>query len=116
MATECTIVVKHLVVAVKNARKRLEDIMVACERAQEDYISSLTDKEVVESESHWIATTLGAYNKTCDKMEIFVSLNSTEKEASASYDKPVAGSSGIRLEKLKFDAFRGNTQDLKKTS
>ena len=47
MATEGTIVVKHLVVAVKNVRKRLEDRMIACERAQEDYISSLTDKEVV---------------------------------------------------------------------
>ena len=26
--------------------------MIACERAQEDYISSLIDKELVESESH----------------------------------------------------------------
>ena len=41
-------------------------------------------------------------------MELFVSLNSTEKEASASYDKPGAGFSDSRLEKLKFDAFRGN--------
>ena len=75
--------------------------------AQEDYISSLIDKEVVESESHWIATTLEAYNKTCNKVEIFISRNSTEKEASTC-DKPGAGAAGIRLEKLKFDPFRGN--------
>ena len=47
--------------------------MTACERAQEEFISSLIDKEVVESESHWIATTLGAYNKACNEVEIFIS-------------------------------------------
>ena len=55
--------------------------MIACERAQEDYISSFIDKEVVESESHWIATTLKAY-KTCNKVEIFISRSSEEKEVS----------------------------------
>jgi len=36
MASEGTTVEKHLVGAVKNARKRLEEKMIACERAQED--------------------------------------------------------------------------------
>ena len=80
--------------------------MIACERAQEDYISSLIDKEVVESESHWIATTLEAYDKTCNKVEILISRNITEKEASTC-DKPGSGAAGVRLGKLKFDPFRG---------
>ena len=108
VASEGTKVVKHLVGAIKNPHKRLEDRMISCERAQEDYISSLIDKEVVESESHWIATTLGTYNKACNEVEIFISRNGTEKEASTSYDKPGAGSAGIKLEKVKFDPFRGN--------
>ena len=41
-------------------------------------------------------------------MEIFISRNSTERETSTSCDKPGAGTTGIRLEKLKFDPFRGN--------
>ena len=93
--------------------------MIACERAQENYISSLIDKEVVESESCWIATTLGAYNKACNEVEIFISRNSTEKETSTSCDKPGAGTTGIRIEKLKFDPFRGNLRKyrgLKKNS
>ena len=108
VASEGTMVVKHLVGVIENAQKRLVDRMISCERAQEDYISSLIDKDVVESESHWIATTLGAYNKACNEVEIFISRNGTEKEASTSHDKPGAGSAGIRLEKVKFDPFRGN--------
>ena len=107
VASEGSTIVKHLFGAIKNAQKRLEDRMIACERAQEDYISSLIDREVVESELHWIATTLEANNKTCNKVEIFISRNSTEKEASTC-DKPGAGGAGIRLDKLKFDPFRGN--------
>ena len=99
---------KHLVEAVRNAQRRLGDRMTACKRAQEEYISSLIDKVVAESESHWIATTLGEYNRICDKTEIFISQNSSEKKTHASHDKPEVSTSGIKLEKVKFDPFRGN--------
>ena len=99
---------KHLVEAVRNAQRRLGDRMTACERAQEVYISSLIDKEVAGSESHWIATTLGEYNRIRDKTEIFISQNSSQKETPTSHDKPEVSTSGIKLEKLKFDLFRGN--------
>ena len=108
---------KHLLEAVRNAQRRLGDRMTACERAQEVYISSLIDKEVAESESHWIATTLGEYNRICDKTEIFISQNSSQKETPTSHDKPEVSTSGIKLEKLKFDPFRGNlknTRDLER--
>ena len=81
--------------------------MIACEKAEGDYISSLVDKELVKRELHLTANMLGAYNKACTKMEIFVSHNTTEKKA-ATKCKPGKETSGIRLEKLKFDVFGGN--------
>ena len=80
--------VEHLVSAVKDARKRLDGRMSACEKAQEEYITSLTDEEVMESESHCIAIILEAYYKACDRAEIFISQNSAEGKKATPDNKP----------------------------
>ena len=49
MATRDTGNVKHLVGAIRDARKKLDDRMSACEKAQKEPMTSLTNKEVLES-------------------------------------------------------------------
>lgn len=105
--TEGTASLKHKVGAVKDARTKLDDVMKACDQIQERYVASLTDKEVRASELDWISPIFEVYNKTCTAAEIFISYNSCQENASVSKGKPVAAS-GIKLEKLKFDSFKGD--------
>ena len=78
--------------------------MSSCEKAKKEPMTSLTNKEVLASESCWIKTILEAYYKACHMTDIFISQNSTEVKTCTLYDKP-GTTSGIRLEKLKFNSF-----------
>ena len=49
--------------------------MIACEKAEGGYISSLADKELVKRELHLTANMLGAYSKACAETGILISHN-----------------------------------------
>ena len=89
--------------------KRLDEMMIRSDRAQVEYISSLTtssDEELITSQKTWIVKILEVYNKICDEGRIFISLHE-RKEATPIITAKPGESSGIKLEKLTFEPFNG---------
>ena len=100
---------KHVVEALKSALKRLDEMMIRCDQAQVEYISSLNtscDEELITSQKTWIVKILEVYNKICDEGRIFISLHE-RKEATPIITAKPGESSGIKLEKLTFEPFNG---------
>lgn len=97
---------KHVVEAVRDAQKRLKDRMISCDHTQENYITALSNPDVITSETTWIANILEIYDKLYDECNIFISTHGNSN-TTPPFNKGTEGSSRIRLEKLRFQSFSG---------
>ena len=100
---------KYASEALKKAKVRLKERMDICEQIQQKYISNLESKE--EKEKKLGITIWETFNKTCNKIQMFIGQHGmklkdkAEKGGGCAYQ-----GSSFRLEKLRFQMFDGNVR------